>query len=145
MSFSDSLWARINRSRTNVGPRIHDPEENESADSKINFLFYFDLVGSGPGSRPNCTPILSGAQTKFEHQWDVITFQPYYSYATTSTSSTSLLALRRLALSCRLLFLQASCGIAGSSSCIHTGSSSSCATQALSFITLIPGTTPSHP
>ena len=36
VSFSNSLWARIRRSRTNVGPRIQDPEENESVDS-INF------------------------------------------------------------------------------------------------------------
>ena len=43
VSFSDSLWARIRRSRTNVGPRIQDPEENESADLKTN-LFYFILI-----------------------------------------------------------------------------------------------------
>ena len=41
VSFSDSLWAQIRRSRSNVGPRIQDPEENESADSKINFFIYF--------------------------------------------------------------------------------------------------------
>ena len=39
--FSDSLWARIRRSRSNVGPRIQYPEENESADSKTKFLFLF--------------------------------------------------------------------------------------------------------
>ena len=45
VSFSDLLWARIRRSRTNVGPRIQDPEENESADSKTN-LFYFISIWS---------------------------------------------------------------------------------------------------
>ena len=41
--------------------------------------FYFDLIVSGPGESYSlyCTTILSGAQTKFEHQCDVITFQPY--------------------------------------------------------------------
>ena len=51
VSFSDSLWAWIRSTRTNVGPRIQDPEENESADSKTKFLFYFYLIVSGPGSR----------------------------------------------------------------------------------------------
>ena len=40
VSFSDSLWARIRHSRTNVGPRIQDPEESESADSKTKFLAF---------------------------------------------------------------------------------------------------------
>ena len=77
VSFSDSPWARVRRRRTNVGPGNQDPEENESADSKKNILFYFDLVLSDPGTY--CTTILPGAQTKFEHQCDVITFQPYTS------------------------------------------------------------------
>ena len=59
VSFSDSLWARIRRSRTNVGPRIQDSEENESADSKTFLKFYFDLIASGPGSRTICTGRLS--------------------------------------------------------------------------------------
>ena len=42
---SDSLWARIRRGRTNVSPRIQDPEENESVDSKTN-AFYFILIWS---------------------------------------------------------------------------------------------------
>ena len=41
VSFSDSLWARIRRSHSNVGPRIQDPEENESADSKTKFFILF--------------------------------------------------------------------------------------------------------
>ena len=41
VSFSDSRWARIRRRRTNVGPRIQDKEENESADSKTKFLVLF--------------------------------------------------------------------------------------------------------
>ena len=77
VSFSDSLRARIRCSHTNVGPGNQDPEEKESADSKKFILFYFDLVLSDPGT--HCTTILSGAQTKFEHQCDVITFQPYTS------------------------------------------------------------------
>ena len=40
MSFSYSLRAQIRRSRTNVGPRIQDPEENESADSKTFFKIF---------------------------------------------------------------------------------------------------------
>ena len=73
--FSDSLWARIRRSRTNVGPRIQDPEENESVDSKTNFFkFSFDRVRSWESYSLYCTTILSGAQTMFEHQCDVITF-----------------------------------------------------------------------
>ena len=38
VSFSDSLWARIRHSRTNVGPRNQDPEENESVDSTTKTL-----------------------------------------------------------------------------------------------------------
>ena len=66
VSFSDSLWARIRRSRTNVGPRIQDPEENERADSKTNFyfIFLFDRVRSWESYNLYCTTILSGAQTK---------------------------------------------------------------------------------
>ena len=41
VSFSDSFWARIRRSRTNVGPRIQDPEENKSADSTTKFFILF--------------------------------------------------------------------------------------------------------
>ena len=77
VSFIYSLWARVRRSHTNVGPRIQDPEENESVDSKTKFLFLFDRVRSWESYSLYCTTILSGAQTKFEHQCDVITFQPY--------------------------------------------------------------------
>ena len=66
VSFSDSLWARIRCSHTNVGPRI-----TKVRTRKLKYLFYFDLTMSGLGSRTICTV------TKFEHQCDVITFQPY--------------------------------------------------------------------
>ena len=44
LSFSDSLRARIRCSRTNVGPKIQDPEENESANSKTNLFYFIDCV-----------------------------------------------------------------------------------------------------
>ena len=60
-----------------------DIEENESADSKTKFfvLFRFGRVRSRESYNLYCTTILSSAQTnaqtKFEHQCDVITFQPH--------------------------------------------------------------------
>ena len=41
VSFSDFLWARISRSRSNVGPGIQDPTVNESADSKTIYFILF--------------------------------------------------------------------------------------------------------
>ena len=77
VSFSESFWAQIRRSRTNVGPRIQDPEENESADSKTN-SFYFILIWSCQVQGVVQSILYDyGAQTKFEHQCDVITFLPY--------------------------------------------------------------------
>ena len=52
VSFSDSLWARIRRRRTTVGPRIQRQRgKRKSGLENLNSLFYFDLVVSGPVSR----------------------------------------------------------------------------------------------
>ena len=44
------------------------------------FNFLLDSVRSRESYNLYCTTLLSGAQTKFKHQCDVITFQPYTVY-----------------------------------------------------------------